>query len=604
VTITEALRADLAQSAMLRVVPRVTIGNALRQLQRPPDSPIDFDLARTIATREGVKAVLDGDVVEAGGRYVLSAQFISADGEQLATFREEAKNENDLIPAIGRLARQLRAKAGESFRDLRKARSLDRVTTESLDALREYAASIVIQEQTSNLARSIPRLEEAVRIDSTFAMAWRRLANLYSFLGLSDRASNAATQGYRHAGRLGELERQVVIATYYHAGPERDHQRALAAYEEVIALDPVNEIALNNASLLLARRREFEQALDYNLRALRQYTGSPTLAAVTVQNAISLQRWTLADSIVQAVAVHQPANPLLRTLAVVIQAARAEFDEADRMVQELERNPGAGTAAVVTLGMRAGLADIHGRARQADALYSELRAGAATLSPTGRFAAGIDIVVARALVLGDLAMARRLLDQSTRGETGDSIPSLDRDYDRYLAAAAFAQDAATARRFHDSAARALEASGRTFQRPAQESLNDAALAFAEGRLEDARTKVEEADQRRLPDRTLIGFWRFMVLDRLQLVDETIAAGEAYLTLPMVSIRNGGLGMNAVAFPNVQQRLGELYEAKGNIEKALEHYTAFVELWKNADPELQPRVRDVRGRIERLLRRRG
>jgi hypothetical protein len=32
VTITEALRADLAQSAMLRVVPRVTIGNALRQL--------------------------------------------------------------------------------------------------------------------------------------------------------------------------------------------------------------------------------------------------------------------------------------------------------------------------------------------------------------------------------------------------------------------------------------------------------------------------------------------------------------------------------------------------------------------------------------------
>jgi hypothetical protein len=49
VTITEALRADLAQSAMLRVVPRVTIGNALRQLQRPPDAPVDYDLARTIA---------------------------------------------------------------------------------------------------------------------------------------------------------------------------------------------------------------------------------------------------------------------------------------------------------------------------------------------------------------------------------------------------------------------------------------------------------------------------------------------------------------------------------------------------------------------------
>jgi hypothetical protein len=72
---------------------------------------------------------------------------------------------------------------------------------------------------------------------------------------------------------------------------------------------------------------------------------------------------------------------------------------------------------------------------------------------------------------------------------------------------------------------------------------------------------------------------------------------------MASIRNG-LGINAVAFPSVRQRLGELYEQKGNVEKALEHYSAFVELWKDADPELQPRVRDVRGRIQRLQRQGG
>jgi hypothetical protein len=53
-----------------------------------------------------------------------------------------------------------------------------------------------------------------------------------------------------------------------------------------------------------------------------------------------------------------------------------------------------------------------------------------------------------------------------------------------------------------------------------------------------------------------------------------------------------------------QRLGEMYEAKGAVDEALTHYGAFVELWKNADAELQPRVRDVRGRIERLQRRRG
>jgi hypothetical protein len=50
---------------------------------------------------------------------------------------------------------------------------------------------------------------------------------------------------------------------------------------------------------------------------------------------------------------------------------------------------------------------------------------------------------------------------------------------------------------------------------------------------------------------------------------------------------------------VQRRLGELYEAKGDTANAVAHYRAFVELWKNADPELQPRVAEVKRRVEAL-----
>jgi tetratricopeptide (TPR) repeat protein len=48
-----------------------------------------------------------------------------------------------------------------------------------------------------------------------------------------------------------------------------------------------------------------------------------------------------------------------------------------------------------------------------------------------------------------------------------------------------------------------------------------------------------------------------------------------------------------------KRLGELYEAKGDREKAVGHYLKFVELWKNADPELQPKVAAVKQRLARL-----
>ncbi|MBI2403696.1 MAG: hypothetical protein HYV20_13370, partial [Gemmatimonadetes bacterium] len=36
------------------------------------------------------------------------------------------------------------------------------------------------------------------------------------------------------------------------------------------------------------------------------------------------------------------------------------------------------------------------------------------------------------------------------------------------------------------------------------------------------------------------------------------------------------------------------------EKAIEYYNRFVELWKGADPELQPPVRDVKQRMARLV----
>ena len=48
-----------------------------------------------------------------------------------------------------------------------------------------------------------------------------------------------------------------------------------------------------------------------------------------------------------------------------------------------------------------------------------------------------------------------------------------------------------------------------------------------------------------------------------------------------------------------KRAAELYEAKGDRVKAADRYRRFVDLWRNADPALQPGVREVRARLARL-----
>jgi hypothetical protein len=109
---------------------------------------VDYALAREVASREGIKAVVDGEIVTLGGSYVLSARLIAAQtGDELASFRETAESAADIIPAISRLSKKLREKTGESLRTIQNARSLDRVTTPSLQALQKYVAGTRAIEQ-------------------------------------------------------------------------------------------------------------------------------------------------------------------------------------------------------------------------------------------------------------------------------------------------------------------------------------------------------------------------------------------------------------------------------------------------------------------------
>ncbi len=79
-------------------------------------------------------------------------------------------------------------------------------------------------------------------------------------------------------------------------------------------------------------------------------------------------------------------------------------------------------------------------------------------------------------------------------------------------------------------------------------------------------------------------------------DSVIATYERYVSTPSA----GRVYADAFELANAYQRLGEPYDAREETDKAVEHYNAFVELWKDADPELHPRVQDVRQRIAKLV----
>jgi tetratricopeptide (TPR) repeat protein len=603
VTVTEALRADLSQSSLFRVFPRLATVEALRLMQRPVTSRVDFDLARTIASREGIKAVLDGDIVALGGRYVLTTRLMSPDAEQLATFSVEAASDNDLIPAIGRLGKQVRTKAGESLKQVREAGALDRVTTNSLDALRKYALANLVQDQTFDYTQSIPLLKEAVTIDSTFAMAWRRLTAYYNNLFRFQEARDAAIHAFRYADRLSEVEKQLTYANYYTSGPEVDEEKAFAAFEAVIARDSLNAIALNNAANVLAKRREDEKAVQYYMRGARQAGGSAILFSNLIPAAVRLKRWELADSLSREFVRRFPNNPVALREPAYLAALRGDFDRAEQLAKEIEPKIAASRSGVTQQhAFLANLTLVRGRVRESLRHRAEQRQRAAEAGsgPLAILLLGMDSVAVTAVVLEHNAEARAQLERALKRTPVDSVPFLDRDYSTYLAIAAFAGDSARARAWHAAGQKVWDSVGKLVDRPAWEAMDDASLAFATAHYDEALAALERADRLKLPNIALLEAMRFFVFDRLRRADSAIAAGERYLT----NSDDGRLQQDGLILAGIHQRLGEMYEAKGDADRALTHYQAFVDLWKNADPELQPRVQDVRARVARLQRRRG
>ena len=290
-TLTEALRVDLSQSQTVKLLDGEAVGSALERMKMPATSKLTPALASQLAQREGVPAVVTGEIAPVGKSYVLSAKVISTtDGSVLTALRETAASDAELIPAIDRLSRALRERIGESLVTIRADQPLAHVTTESLEALRKYTQALRLSD-AGREDEAIPLLQEATTIDTSFAMAWRKLAVILSnhaapFAKIADASEHA----YRHRDRLSELEKQAAIGWYFDV-VDRDPPKSVAAYRAMLAIDPDNDIALNNLATLLYTQRRFAEAESLAVRCVAggEFGNCPlnAIAAQLAQGAIS-----------------------------------------------------------------------------------------------------------------------------------------------------------------------------------------------------------------------------------------------------------------------------------------------------------------------------
>ena len=593
-----AVRTNLAQSRAVQLVSTSGLVAALERMQRPATTRVDLALAREIAQREGIKAVVAGDVAPAGTGYIITTRLVSAaKGDELAVYQESVASAADIIPAVDRLTRQLRGKIGESLKSVADAPALAQVTTSSLDALRSYAAALRANDVEGNFEKAIPLFEDAIAKDSSFAAAYVQFANTLANAGLQfPRQDSLRATAYRLRARLPEHERHVVEGSYFW---KRDRPKSIAAYERAVATDSSDIEALNQLSILASETRDERRAEQLLRRAVAVEPENGILLGnlgITLSNQ---GKFDAADSVYRVIRSRKLPFPMERE-EVALLVRRGELDSAEARARTGLKSPIAETSRQMVMLLRQ-LMEIRGRLREADSLGVEVQARN----------------VARGARVDPLTLPIRqsLHDAFLRGQSEQAVSRLDAAIRAHpltreslrgtmLEAAVNYSIAGAPERARPILAQFDAAAGDSINRESwvgQRVYAEGTILLAERRIDDAIRTFRRLDV--LPD-GLPGWCEFCgrvalarAYDQANVADSTIANLERYLTIS----QDGRSNVDTWFLGPARKRLGELYEAKGDTKRAAEQYAAFVELWKRADPDLQPKVTEVRGRLERLRR---
>ncbi len=597
--VTEAFRVDLAQSPLVTVVEPSYVSGVLSRMARDSETPLDLELAREVALRDGIKAIVAGDIGTAGTGYVLSVRLEAADGgEVLASHRAAASDSTEIIDAIDDASRKLREQIGESLRAVRAEEPLAQVTTSALEALRMYSQAIRAIEVESRPEKGIALLEEAVALDSAFAMAWRKLGVVLRNRGQErSRAMAALRKAYENRDRLSRRERLLTTSTYYFNVTD-ENEKAIAALENLVDVDPSDSWALNNLSVLWGRLEEHARAEEYARRAIQADSTNPIHYGNAVDSQLYQEKFEGAEATVAAMARRIPETPRHLEWGAYVASATHDYTAAADLLRELRQREARSLFwRAFTNDLLGSLFANSGRLTEAQERYADaIETNEERDLPDQYLQSTLNLARLQARFDDDPSEALETLIRAFEQIPFSDLDPLDRPY---VDAVRFYTEVGRIDRAKEFLAD-FEASEASSIGNAESSLRwmSGSVALAEGRYEDA---IDELSRIReyycrtcgLPELARAYDLSGQADSSLAVYERFVAPGSAF----RIFTDQGELGP-------AYERLGQLYDQGGDYERAAEYYAKFVELWKEADPELQPRVEAAQTRLDAIFAERG
>ena len=264
-SLADMLSTDVGQSAHLRTVSPNRLHQIFTDLRITSTTVLDPAAIRRVADFSSADRVVWGQYARFGDQIRIDATLQDIKNDRTVPLKIDVPSEKDIPGAIDRLADSIRQKLALPENVLRELKASSfKPTSQSATALRAYNQGIGFQRDGKNLEAQ-KQFEIATKEDSSFALAFSKLAQSYSSLGYDNEAEQSAQKAVVLSQDLPEAEKYLIAAI--RSQVMKNYPEAIKAYENLGKASPDNsDVQSELASLYqdsgnLAKAREYYEKL-------------------------------------------------------------------------------------------------------------------------------------------------------------------------------------------------------------------------------------------------------------------------------------------------------------------------------------------------------
>jgi tetratricopeptide (TPR) repeat protein len=628
----ELIVADLYQSRFIDVTSDSRIFGVLRELNLTEAEAYAPDDLKSVAEKTGATHILQGTLTKAGTTFRINTTLEETSaGKVIASDMVQGEGEGSFLAMVDELGR--RVKAGLRLTSSEIASDVDRdvgqLASPSPEAFKLYAQGRAFH-MAQEYKDSVALMEKAVAVDPEFAMAYRSMGQAYSNMGFRARADQNLRKALEFAGRISDRERWTIEGNFY-SRREETYGQAIEAYGKVLALYPEDALANTGLGIIYGRNEEYEKAAERYEISLKQPEAS-YLNYNNLASALASQgKYDRAREVLEKFLAQAPDSAQAHLHLASIHRYEGRYDEAlaeaDKAFALEPTSSGVSGNVGVTALLKGDFARAEAEFRKED--EARVKAGMPSTglglmslySALGKYGKAIEqlsLSQEQARKVGEPAWLGPFNFFASRtyvaaGRPSEALKAAEESY-RISAAngdMVFMRFALWTKGIAQLESRATAAAKKTaveLKALIDRSMNEreirqyrdlqARIDLAEGRyaqaVENAKAAVDSLLPQSSSSRADAGYWDTLA-KAYEASGDLAKARQAYEELQRLTEGRSYSGhLYALSF----YRVGLIAEKQDDKAAARANYEKFLDLWKDADPEL-PEPADARKRLTAL-----